>query len=145
MSPGFYAMGVGGTEGAAGHVFISYVREDGRSVDELQEALESVGIRVWRDTRDLWPGENWRAKIRNEISKNALVFVACFLHRSLARIVSYQNEELALAIEQMRLRRPGQPWLIPVRFDDCDIPELETGGGGTLAAIQRADFVRRSR
>jgi hypothetical protein len=40
----------------------------------------------------------------------------------------------------MRLRRPGVPWLIPVRLDDCEIPDLDLGGGRSLASIQRADL-----
>ena len=123
-----------------GHVFVSYVREDSGEVDALQRALERAGVPVWRDTEDLWPGEDWREKISREIASNALVFIACFSRRSLARTVSYQYEELALAIEQLRLRRPDVPWLIPVRFDDCQIPELRIGEGRTLASIQRVDL-----
>jgi len=124
----------------AGHVFISYVRENSINVDQLQRTLESAGIRVWRDTADLWPGEDWRAKIRQAITEDALVFIACFSHESNARKRSYQNEELVLAIEELRLRRPGEPWLIPIRFDDCDVPDLDIGMGRTLASIQRADL-----
>lgn len=124
-----------------GHVFISYVREDSSKVDSLQHSLEAAGVHVWRDTADLWPGEDWRIKIRHAITDDALVFLACFSIKSLARKKSYQNEELALAIEQMRLRRPGEPWLIPVRFDDCDIPDLDLGGGRTLSSIQCADIL----
>ena len=124
----------------AGHVFISYIREDSRHVDLLQQALEEAGVQVWRDTRDLWPGEDWRLKIRRAITDNALVFIACFSSRSLARSRSYQNEELLLAIEQLRLRSPEDPWLIPVRFDECEIPERDIGGGRTLTSIQRADL-----
>ena len=123
-----------------GHVFISYVREDGAHVDWLQDSLETAGIRVWRDTADLWPGEDWRAKIRRAITDDALVFIACFSRNSLNRKVSYQNEELTLAIGQMRLRRPDCPWLIPVRFDECEIPEWDIGDGRTLASLQRADL-----
>lgn len=64
---------------------------------------------MWRDTSSLWPGEDWRAKIREAISRDALVFIACFSSRSVARQVSYQNEELLLAIEQLRRRRPDDP------------------------------------
>lgn len=78
--------------------------------------------------------------IRRAITDNALVFIACFSARSVARVKSYQNVELALAIEQLQLRRPDDPWLIPVRFDDCDIPDLDLGAGRTLASIQRADL-----
>jgi hypothetical protein len=45
-----------------------------------------------------------------------------------------------LAIEQLRLRLPGDTWLIPVRFNDCTIPDIELGGGRTLASIQRCDL-----
>ena len=131
---------VGGEGHAVGHVFISYVREDSRRVDRLQRKLEAAGIPVWRDTADLWPGEDWRAKIRRAITDNALVFVACFSRASLARSKSYQNEELILAIGQLRLRSPENPWLIPVRFDECEIPDRDIGGGRTLSSIQRADL-----
>jgi isopentenyl diphosphate isomerase/L-lactate dehydrogenase-like FMN-dependent dehydrogenase len=99
-----------------GHAFISYVREDAELVDQLQRKLEEAGIRVWRDTADLWPGEDWRARIRREITGNALAFIVCFSRRGIAREKSWQNEELVLAIEQLRLRNPDKPWLIPVRF-----------------------------
>jgi WD40 repeat protein len=124
----------------SGHAFLSYVREDSGQVDQLQRTLEAAGIPVWRDTADLWPGEDWRMKIRSAITDNALVFIACFSQASLDRGKSYQNEELTLAIEQLRLRSPDDPWLIPVRFDDCDIPDRDIGGGRTLTSIQRADL-----
>jgi TIR domain len=125
---------------AAGHVFISYVREDSDHVDRLQRGLQEAGIPVWRDTAELWPGQDWRARIRAAITGNALVFLACFSSRSLARAKSYQNDELVLAIEQLRLRSPEDPWLIPVRFDDCQIPERDIGAGRTLTYLQRADL-----
>src|SRR5213078_3765277 len=87
-----------------------------------------------------WPGEDWRVKIRHAITDNALVFIACFSTASLAQSKSYQNQELALAIEQMQLRRPDEPWLIPVRFDECIIPDRDIGGGRMLSSIQRADL-----
>jgi hypothetical protein len=123
-----------------GHAFISYVREDSHHVDRLQRRLEEAGVRVWRDTADLWPGEDWRAKIRQAIIDDALVFIACFSQQSLARAKSYQNEELTLAIEQLRRRAPDDPWLIPVRLDDCEIPNRDIGAGRTLTSIQRADL-----
>lgn len=121
-----------------GHAFLSYVREDSGEVDELQRMLEAAEIPVWRDTASLWPGEDWRARIRDAITGGALVFIACFSSHSAARRTSYQNEELRLAVEQLRLRRPDDPWLIPVRFDNCDVPGFELGR--TLESIQRADL-----
>jgi WD40 repeat protein len=131
---------VAGPDHVAGHAFISYVREDSRDVARLQRLLEEAGIPVWRDTENLWPGEDWRAEIRRAITDNALVFIACFSHNSVERQRSYQREELFLAIDQLRVRRPDVPWLIPVRFDDCLIPPHDIGAGRTLASIQRADL-----
>jgi hypothetical protein len=123
-----------------GHAFISYVREDSEQVDWLQGTLKDAGIPVWRDTVSLWPGEDWRAKIQAAISRDALVFIACFSSRSVARRKSYMNKELRLAIEQFQLRQPDDPWLIPVRFDECDIPQYRLEADRTLASLQRSDL-----
>jgi hypothetical protein len=128
-----------------GHAFISYVREDSGKVDVLQNTLQAAGIPVWRDIAGLWPGDDWREKIRDAITHNALVFIACFSTHSVGRNKSYQYEELLLAIEQLRQRRPGDPWLIPVRFDDCDVPDVDLGAGKTLASIHRADLFGANR
>lgn len=121
------------------HVFISYSPEDRRHVDQLQEALKAVGIPVWRDTSDVWPGEDRQAKIRHAIIDGA-AFLACFSEASLASPKSYQNEQLVIAIEQLKLRPPDSPWLVPVRFDDCDVPDTDLGYGRTLASIQAVDL-----
>jgi len=123
-----------------GHAFISYVREDSAQVAKLQQILEAAGILVWRDTDSLWPGEDWQAKIETAISNDALAFIACFSHNTALRQKSYMNEELALAIAQLRLRQPGEPWLIPVRFDDCDIPNRRIDATRALASFHGASL-----
>lgn len=137
---GWAAMAGDVPNNAAGYAFISYVREDSACVDRLQRILQHAGIPVWRDTSDLWPGEDWRHRIRNAIANDALAFIACFSKNSLSRARTYQNVELILAIDQLRLRQPEQPWLIPVRFDDCQIPDRDIGAGRTLSSIQRVDL-----
>ncbi len=130
--------------GVPGHAFISYVREDRKRVDRLQGILEAAGIKVWRDTANLWPGQDWKIEIRRAITTDSLAFIACFSENSQAREKSYQNEELILAVEQMRLRAPGQAWLIPVRFAECDIPAFDLGAGRTLDSLQRVDLLDAS-
>ena len=123
------------------HAFLSYMHEDRGYVDELQESLEAAGIQVWRDTRDLWPGEDWQGKIRAAIKADSLAFIACFSSAGEKREKSYQYEELTLAVEEYRLRRPSASWLFTVRFDECSIPEFDLGGGRLLdATIQRTDL-----
>jgi hypothetical protein len=102
--------------------------------------LTAVDIEVWRDTESLWPGQDWEIQVRRAITENSLVFIACFSENSERREVSYQREELALAVEQMRQRSPGVSWLIPVRFSECRIPEYKLGPGRTLDSLQRLDL-----
>ena len=102
--------------------------------------LEQARIPVWRDTRDLWPGDDWQRKIRQAITDDSLAFIACFSSGSEAKAKSYQREELILAIEQLRLRSPDLPWLIPVRLDDCSVPELDIGAGRTLRRLHWVDL-----
>jgi hypothetical protein len=138
---------VEGADPASGPVFLCYARADSAAADWLQEELEAEGIRVWRDTAELWPGEDWREKIRQAITSDAVAFVACFSLRAVARDRSTQFEELSLAVEAFRRRRPGAPWLVPVRLDDCEVPPLDIGGNKTLLSLQRSDLfgVRRER
>ena len=121
-------------------VFICYVREDRERVDRLQDALEGAGIRTWRDTADIWPGQDWKLEIRRAIASGSLAFLACFSENSEQKASSYQHEELAIAVEQMRLRRPGVSWLIPLRFADCAIPDFDLGAGRMLDSLQRVDL-----
>lgn len=116
------------------------MREDKAAVDLLQEILEAAGVTVWRDTDNLWPGEDWRLEIRRAITGGSFAFLACFSDNSAARQTTYQNEELIVAVEQMRQMPPGRPWLLPIRLADCDVPEFELGAGRTLASLQRVDL-----
>ncbi len=124
-----------------GHAFLSYVREDSADVDRLEQVLRNAGVPVWRDTSALWPGEDWRQRIHGAIVEDALAFIACFSSNTRARAVSYQNEELVLAVEQLRLRPAGQPWLIPVRLDNCKLPHQEIGGGRLLSSLHWVDVL----
>jgi hypothetical protein len=134
----------GGAAARRGHAFISYVHEDRRRVDRLQDFLETNGVPVWRDT-NLRPGEDWRAKIREAIATDSLAFLACFSKYSASKEASYHRNELLLAIEQFRLRPPNSTYLLPVRFDDCSIPDLDIGAGRTLDYLQHVDLFGKQR
>ena len=121
-------------------VFISYVRENNAQVDQLCAVLEAVNIPYWRDRSNLWPGDEWKAKIREAIRSDAMVFLACFSNEYRAKDKSHMNEEVMLATEEWRLRPPGRTWLIPVRFDDGPVPEFDLGPGKTLNDLNYSDL-----
>jgi hypothetical protein len=69
------------------------------------------------------------------------VFVACFSSALKGRDRSYQNEELALAAGEYRLRPLDTSWLMTVRFDECEIPPVDLGMGRSLdRTIHRTDL-----
>jgi hypothetical protein len=124
----------------ARHVFLSAGTEDAGPADQLQLELEAAGIRVWRDTTNLLPGDNQPTVIRRAITDGALIFLACLSSRSLTLVKSNRNAQLQLAVDEQRKRRPDATWLIPVRFDDCPVPDIDLGGGHTLACLATADL-----
>ncbi|MEU5259714.1 toll/interleukin-1 receptor domain-containing protein [Amycolatopsis sp. NPDC021455] len=128
------------TTGEAKHVFVSYVREDEERVDKLCAALTAAQIPYWRDRTSLAPGDQWRQKVREAIRSEALIFLACFSEQSRAKPKSYMNEELTLAVEEFRQYPPETTWLIPVRFDDGEIPAWDLGAGRTLGDLNYADL-----
>ena len=112
-------------------VFISYVRENKKVVDRLHQKLTSQGIEVWLDRQDLGPGVRWKRKIRKAISDGAF-FIACFSKEYHEREKTYMNEELIVAIEELRQLHVDRVWFIPVRLDGREIPDIDIGRGETL-------------
>ena len=116
-------------------VFISYIRENIEIVDRLYQELVSHGIQVWLDRNDIDPGSRWEQAIRRAIQQGAF-FIACFSKEYNARDKTYMNEELTLAIDELRQRPTDQIWFIPVKLNDCEIPDRSIGGGETLRVFQ---------
>jgi len=128
----------------SGHVFMCYAKEDEERVAALERIFVANRILVWRSASSLSPGDDWRPKIRNAIQNESMVFLACFSSRSIARKSSHQNDELLLAIDELRSRRPDDPWLIPVRLDDCQIPQPDIGGAELWRASSGPTYSARS-
>ena len=121
-------------------VFISYLKEDKKPVEKLIQRLKS-SVQVWVDYERLMPGDRWSDVIRQEISEGDY-FIACFSEYYHARSRTYMNEELTIAIEEMRKRTTDRPWFIPVRLSDCKIPNRTVGAGETLRSLQWVDLFK---
>jgi hypothetical protein len=122
-------------------VFVSYVREDRDIINRLAKELSAYGIKVWLDKTELNPGYRWKDAIREAISEGDF-FIACFSEAYQRRLKSYMNEELALAIEELRQRPTDRAWFIPVLLSGCDVPARSIGAGETLRDIQWVELHR---
>ena len=112
-------------------VFVSYVRENTDIVDKFCQELKSHGIQVWRDRDNIAPGSRWKQEIRKAIREGTF-FVACFSTEYNDRDKTYMNEELTIAIAELRQRPHDRIWFIPVKLNECEIPDRDIGGGETL-------------
>jgi len=118
------------------HVFISYRRIDyDRGVKRMVESLEKNGISVWIDRESIWPGDDWQIVIKEAI-RDGMYFLACFSNNYWNSTKNYMNEELQIAIDELRKMPDDQIWFIPAKLDDCKIPYFEIRQNKTLDSKQ---------
>ena len=116
-------------------VFISYVRENADIVDLFHQELKSHGIEVWLDRNAIDPGARWKPEIRRAIRQGTF-FIACFSEEYSSREQTYMNEELTIAIEVLRQFHADRIWFIPVKLNECEIPDTDIGRNETLRDLQ---------
>ncbi len=121
------------------HAFISYCHENKDSIDRLCQDLISHGVTVWLDRNEIHPGVQWKQAIRQAIHHGDF-FIACFSKEYNNRDKTYMNEELTVAIDRLRQKPNDKIWFIPVRLNECEIPDIDIGEGETLRDLQYIDL-----
>lgn len=119
-------------------IFLAHAKEDEPAVIRLYQQLKAKGYHPWLDKEDLLPGQSWRAEISKAI-KNSQVFIACLSNSAVAKH-SYVQRELKMALSACADKPPGSIYLIPVRLDDCEIPDLRQEYGMNLRDLQWVDL-----
>jgi hypothetical protein len=102
-------------------VFISYAREDEEAATRLYNDLRRAGAIPWRDREAIRPGQDWKYVLSKAI-KNNRYFIPLLSSKSVTKI-GYVNHELSYALEVSKNFPQGAIYIIPVRLDNCDIPE----------------------
>ncbi len=123
------------------HVFVSYCHENKAIVDRLCQSLASHDIHIWLDRDKIGPGTPWKQAIQQAIQHGDF-FIACFSTEVTARNQTYMSEELKVAIEELHQRPVDKAWFIPVKLNECEIPDIDIGGGETLRDLQYVDLHR---
>ena len=109
--------------GAEQRIFLAHAHEDKAQVRKLYADLKAAGFEPWLDEEDLLPGQNWRVVIPSVI-KSARIFIACLSNRSVAK-QGYVQEEFRTALAALGQRPPESIYVIPVKLDACEIPNLQ--------------------
>jgi TIR domain len=123
------------TESEVPYVFISYVRQNSDVVDQLAEELRNSGIRVWLDRNDIEPGARWRDAIKKAI-RSGKYFIACFSKEYDERNKTYMNEELTLAVDELRERPSDKTWFIPILINQTRVPSRRISSVEDLSDLQ---------
>lgn len=108
------------TPQASPRVFIAYVQEDLALAARLSRELRAMGCDPWLDREKLVPGQNWPRAIELAIEVSDF-FVPLFSRRSVIKRSQFQSE-LRYALDCARRVPLDEPFVIPVRLDDCRVP-----------------------
>lgn len=122
-------------------VFISYVRENKGIISTICEALRNQRINYWLDRDDIEPGKFWKIAIKEAINRGSF-FLSCFSHQHNVKSDTFMNEEILLAIDVLRKKPFDSGWFIPIKLDECVVPNIPIGANFTLTDIQFVELYK---
>lgn len=102
-------------------VFLCHASEDREQIRVLYRRLVQAGVKPWMDDEDLLPGQDWEYEIRKAV-KASHVCIVCLSQRSITK-PGFVQKEIGFAVDIADRQPQGTIFLIPARFEDCDVPE----------------------
>jgi len=102
-------------------VFLCHAKEDKQKVRDLYDRLLNSGINLWLDDKNILPGQLWRNEITQAIRESDSVLVC--LSRTAVTETGYIQREIREALGRADEQPPGRMFLIPLRLEQCDVPE----------------------
>jgi formylglycine-generating enzyme required for sulfatase activity len=103
-------------------IFLCHASEDKAQVREVYQRLRAIeGFEPWLDEEDLLPGQLWEREIPRALQVSD--FILIFLSRTSVAKRGYVQREMKLALDAWQEIPEGTIHTIPVRLDDCDVPE----------------------
>ena len=102
-------------------VFLCHSSGDKAQVCDLYRRLRNDGIHPWLDEEDLLPGQDWSHEISKAVRSSAVVLV-CLSKGSITK-AGFVQKEIRHVLDVADEQPEGNIFLIPVRLEDCDVPE----------------------
>lgn len=103
------------------HVFLCHASEDKPLVRTLCSRLKKDGFSPWLDEDELLPGQDWQIEIKKAVRAAGAV-VVCLSPRSTTK-EGYLQRELRYVLDIADEKPEGTIFVIPVKFENCEIPE----------------------
>jgi hypothetical protein len=102
-------------------VFLCHASADKPAVRTLHKRLLADGFAPWLDEEDILPGCEWQQEIPKAV-RNSDVVVVCLSQQSIGR-TGYVQKEIRYALDVADEQPEGQIFLIPLRLEECEVPE----------------------
>jgi len=103
------------------NVFLCHAKDDKSQVSNLYSRLRDKGFTPWFDEESLLPGQDWDLVIQRQIKQSDVVIV-CLSSRAVSKR-GYVQKEIKQALKVADEQPEGMIFIIPVRFDDCIVPD----------------------
>lgn len=103
-------------------VFISHASEDNTDAKRLARRLKDDGFDPWLDLERLLPGQDWNFEIEQALRVSDMILL-CFSDVSVKK-EGYIQREYKRAMMYLEEKPEGTIFVIPVRFDDCEMPHF---------------------
>jgi hypothetical protein len=101
-------------------VFLCHASTDKPKVRELYRFLRRRRIRPWFDEIDLVAGQDWQVEIPKALVTSDAIII-CLTKNSVDK-EGYVQKEIKFALDKALEMPEGRIFLIPVRFEDCEVP-----------------------
>lgn len=103
-------------------IFLCHASEDKAQVREVYHRLRAIdGFEPWLDEEDLLPGQISEREIPRALQTSD--FILIFLSRNSVAKRGYVQREMKLALDAWQELPEGTIHTIPVRLDECEVPE----------------------
>ena len=103
-------------------IFLAYAKENKAQVIDIYKKLKKEGYSPWLDEENLLPGQLWNEEIQKAI-KSSHFFIACLSKQSISK-EGYIQSEFRLALLCCAEKPRGSIYLIPLKLDNSEIPDL---------------------
>ena len=103
-------------------IFLCHASEDKDCVREVYRWLRSIpGIEPWLDEENLLPGQDWASEIARALRNSD--FILIFLSQISVSKRGYVQREMKMALDAWQDIPEGGIHTIPVRINECEVPE----------------------
>lgn len=101
--------------------FLCHASDDKQKARDLYKRLLKDKFSPWLDEKNILPGQDWNHEIEKAVRESDVVLV--LVSRNSINKAGYVQKEIRQAIDVAEEQPEGAIFIIPVRLEDCPVPE----------------------